>query len=97
VIHQDQFCEARISVLKQSPDRVAALGAALRVSGGVLDDELIGWAINQLQSLKSDRAYAELQRYANEIDALPEGSKLRRELWAKRLQIRQEPARTQQR
>ena len=82
------FCEARMSVVSRNPDRLKALGSFLSVTSGVTDDELVGWAISKLEGMKSPRADAELERYANEIDALPEDSPLKRELESKRARIR---------
>jgi hypothetical protein len=84
--HETGFCEARIGVVSRDPDRVRALGAVLRVNGGGTDPQLIGWAIGQLQAMRSERADAELERYAKEIDALPD-SPVKREL-ASRLPLR---------
>ena len=90
-MQQSEFCEARMAVVSRSPDRIGALGSVLRVSSGARDLRLIGWAINELRAMKSRRADAELERYADEIDALPGDASLKRELWGKRLQIRETP------
>jgi len=66
------FCEARMQVLASSPDRVNALASALSVQNTVTNPMLTGWAINELFSLNLRRGDAELDRYAKEIEALPE-------------------------
>lgn len=71
------FCKAQIEVLSRNPDRVVALGSVLTVANGFGNADLIGWAINKLAEMKSPAAYAELKRYMNEIDALPDGSPLK--------------------
>ena len=60
----------------------------LTVSNGTNDPQILGWAINQLHTMKSPRADAELERYAREIERLAKDSRLRRDLEPKRLQIR---------
>jgi hypothetical protein len=66
------FCEARVSLLSRNPDRITALGSFLSVNEGSTDRRLIVWAVNQLYSMKSDRADGELKRYLAELDgALP--------------------------
>jgi hypothetical protein len=73
-------CRTRIEILSRNPDRAAALGSALSVAYGFNGRDLLGWAITQLADMKSPRAYAELERYKSEIDALPEGSPSK--MWA---------------
>lgn len=68
-----QFCEARIHVLFSEPDRSKALGSVLSVDNGAEDTRLAWWAINQLASMHSPNADAELDRFASEIGKLPEG------------------------
>jgi len=63
------FCERRISALSRSPDRITALGSLLSTKEGSTDRRLLTWAIDQLFSMNSDRADAELRRYAAEIDS----------------------------
>jgi hypothetical protein len=82
------FCEARMAITSRDADRVKALGSFLTVSSGATDPELIGWAINELHSLDSASADAEVERYAREIESLPDGSALKTALWGKRVQIR---------
>jgi len=82
------FCEGRMGVVSRNPDQLKALGSFLSVSGGFTDLDLIGWAISKLEAMKSPRADAELERYAKEIDALPEDSTLKRELESKRAHLR---------
>jgi hypothetical protein len=84
-----QFCEARMDVISRDPDRVKALASILSVNSGSADSRLLGWAIGQLQAMKSPRADAELNRYVN--DSLPAGSPLIEKLAARRFQIRREP------
>jgi hypothetical protein len=85
---QIAFCEARMAIISRDPDPVRALGSFLTVKNGVTDSELIGWAINKLGSMKSAKAEAERQRYADEIENLPDGSPVKDVLWFKRVQIR---------
>lgn len=63
-------CEARIALLSRSPDRIAALGSFLSIMEGSTDRWLIVWAVNQLYSMKSARADAELARYKAELDSV---------------------------
>ena len=86
--HENRFCEDRMNVLSRNPDRIRALGSVLRVDSAFTDPELIGWVINELHGMKSARANAELERYLNEIDSLPENSSLKHGLASKRLQVR---------
>lgn len=66
------YCEARVSLLSRNPDRITALGSFLSVNEGSTDRWLIVWAVNQLYSMKSDRADGELKRYLADLDgALP--------------------------
>jgi hypothetical protein len=88
VDHANRFCDARMGVVSRDPDRTKALGTLLSVANGVSDSELIGWAINELNDMNSIRADAEVQRYAHEIDSLPDGSTLKTALRGKRVQIR---------
>jgi hypothetical protein len=81
------YCEARMAVLSRNPDPVKAVGSFLSVGSGVTDIELIGWAISKLQAMKSQKADAELDRYAKEIDDLPRDSALKRALLVMRMQI----------
>ena len=68
------LCKAQIEILSRNPDRVVALGSTLTLANGFGNRELIGWTINQLAQIKSPQAYAELERYMNEINALPDAS-----------------------
>jgi hypothetical protein len=74
-----RFCEERMAVVGRSPNRAKALGSVLRVNGTSDDARLIAWAIYQLHSVDSREADAELERYAKEIDGLPD-SPVKREL-----------------
>jgi hypothetical protein len=69
-----QFCEARIRVIRSDPDRVKALGSTLEVHRAAEDSRLTWWAINKLAAMKSPNADAELDRFADVITKLPEGS-----------------------
>jgi hypothetical protein len=71
-----EFCEARIRVVLSNPNWAKALGSALDVSSGAgfAERRLLGWVIDQLISMRSPSADAELDRFAREIGALPEGS-----------------------
>jgi hypothetical protein len=82
------FCEARMDIIARDPDRAKALGSFLSVSSGVTDHHLLGWTINQLRALGSPEAEAQVQRYADEIESLPDDSPLRRALWGERVGIR---------
>lgn len=83
-----QFCQERMDIVSRDPDRVKALASVLSVNSGVTDSEILEWAINELRSMKSPRAEAEVQRYADEIEALPDGSDLKKTLWDERVEIR---------
>jgi hypothetical protein len=65
------FCEARIRVLYGKPDPVKALGSVLSLNRGAEDTRLTSWAIQQLVSMHSQTADAELDRFASEIARLP--------------------------
>jgi hypothetical protein len=71
-----EFCEARVRVVTSKPDRVAALASVLSVAIGADDanQRLLGWAVNELNSMKSSDADAQLDRFARDIERLPEGS-----------------------
>jgi hypothetical protein len=86
--HEIAFCEARMEVISRNADPIKALASLLHVTNGVTDPELLGWAINKLRAMKSPEAEAEVQRYADEIEALPDKSPLKEALWGKRTQIR---------
>lgn len=88
VEHAVAFCEARMAIISRDPDRIKALGLFLSVGSGVTDPELLGWAINELRAINTPQAEAEVQRFADEIEALPDGSPLKNALWGKRVQIR---------
>ena len=70
------FCEARMEILSRNPDRVVAVGSFLKADGRPITRSLTGWAINQLDAMKSPKADAELERYAKELerakDSLPD-------------------------
>ena len=68
------FCETRMQVVSRDPDRVKALASVLTVDNGAVSDELIQWAVHQLDSMHSPSADAELDRFANELGKLREGS-----------------------
>jgi hypothetical protein len=86
--HAIRFCRQRMDVVSRGPDRVKALGSLLTVRAGMTDSEVLGWAINQLRDMRSKRAAAELDRFADEIEDLPDGSPLKSELWGERVSIR---------
>jgi hypothetical protein len=69
-----EFCEARIRVVLRNSDRVKALGSVLNVAGDTTNTRLIWWAVNQLGSMRSVGADAELDRFARELEGLPPGS-----------------------
>lgn len=58
------FCEKRMQVVSRDPDRVKALGSVLTLDG-TASDVLMQWAIYQLNSLHSESADAELDRFAD--------------------------------
>jgi hypothetical protein len=78
---QIAFCESRMAIISRNPDRIKALGSFLTTSTGVTDSELLGWALNQLRNIGSPQAEAEAQRFADEIENLPDGSTLKNALW----------------
>ena len=88
------FCEARMDIVSRNPDRIAALGSFLNARAVPAESQvspenrLVPWAILQLRSMKSPRAHAELERFADEIDDLPEGSPQKEALWGYRVTIR---------
>jgi hypothetical protein len=69
-----EFCEARIRVVASNPDRVKALASVLTAGGDATNTRLAGWAVNALNSMQTPAADAELDRFAREIEKLPEGS-----------------------
>ncbi len=77
---QIAFCQEQMEVISRDPDRMRALGSFLSISSGFADKELLGWAINQLAAMRSAPADAELKRFVNEVDSLPENSPLREHL-----------------
>ena len=88
---QMKFCEARISIIQRDPNRLKAIASVLTVAGGSTDQQVLGWAINQLHDMDSPAADAEINRYAREIDNLPAGSPMKAALAWERLQIRNLP------
>jgi hypothetical protein len=66
--------------MSREPDRVKALGAILRIDAGSENRRLTLWAVNQLASMHSPKADAELDRFAAEIGKVREGSPQRQEL-----------------
>lgn len=69
-----EFCEARIRVVTRNPDRVRAIGSVLTVANGTTNARLVGWALTELNSQQTPAADAELDRFALEIERLPEQS-----------------------
>jgi hypothetical protein len=69
-----KFCENRIRVVSRDPDRVKALGSVLTVDNAAESDQLIEWAVYQLDLMQSTSADGELNRFANELGRLREGS-----------------------
>jgi hypothetical protein len=67
------FCEMRMQVVSRDPDRVKALGSILTVDSTV-SDQLLVWAVYQLNSVHSASSDAELDRFARELGTLREGS-----------------------
>jgi hypothetical protein len=68
------YCEARMEIVSRNPDRVVAIGSFLKADGRPIDRKLTGWAINQLGAMKSQRADAELERYAKELERVEDSS-----------------------
>jgi hypothetical protein len=83
-----QFCEARIEVIRRSPNRIAALATALRVAEEPQDEKLVRWAFYQLADMNLASADAELERFAAEIGRLAEDSPLRQSLRVFLLELR---------
>jgi hypothetical protein len=63
-------CEARIRIVSSNSDRAKALGSVLQ-TGPSASQRLIRWAMNQLESLDTPDAAAELKRFADEVGVLP--------------------------
>jgi hypothetical protein len=82
-----QFCQARIQALQRDPDRVKALGSVLRVDTWH-SDRLVSWAIHKLHGVQTSEADAELDRFASEIAAFPEGSPVRQRFGFRSQEIR---------
>jgi hypothetical protein len=74
-------------VVASNPDRVKALASVLTVGGDAANGRLAGWAVNELNSMQTQPAEAELDRFAREIGELPEGSPTRARLGAYRQEI----------
>jgi len=85
------FCRARIEVVCRNPDRAKALGSILSVSSNNRDEDLVAWAMRQLDQANTSEADAELERYAHEIEALPNASPLRSVFWGDLVAIRELP------
>jgi hypothetical protein len=83
-----EFCEARIRVIMSNPDRVKALASVLAVGDDAANTRLVTWAVNGLNSMKIPTADAEVDRFAREIDRLPEGSPAKDRLGIYRMEIR---------
>jgi len=82
------YCEARMQVIARDPDRVRALGSVLTVDDGTATAELAQWAVSQLELMHTPQADAELDRFANELDRLPQGSPQRSRFWIARELVR---------
>lgn len=85
------FCEARIRVLYGKPDRVKALASVLSLGRAGENPRLTEWAIDQLATMHSREAHAELDRFANEIARMPAASPGRERLLRFREDIRISP------
>ncbi len=72
-----RFCEARMRRVQTDPDRAKALGSVLRVDGTTENSRLISWAINQLDSIRTPEADAELDKFAAQLAKLPPEHPLR--------------------
>lgn len=72
-----ELCKARIQVVSRNPERAKALATVLRLDGPPEDYPLVGWAVNQLISMHSADADAELSRFAVAVDGLPRNSAAR--------------------
>lgn len=75
-----RFCELRMRTLAGNPDRIEALGSVLQVTRGLADGQLTQWAISELTEMKSSRADEIMDRFEQQILALPADSPQRREL-----------------
>lgn len=73
-------CEAKIQVLSRNPDRITALASVLALDTEVPDD-ILQWAVYQLDSMRSPTADAELDRFADEIGRAREGSLQHERFW----------------
>jgi hypothetical protein len=85
------FCEARIRVLYGKPDRVKALTSVLSLDKAGENTRLTSWIIEQLASMHSREAHAELDRFADEIARMPAASPGRERLLRFREDIRISP------
>ena len=67
-----EFCRARVQVVLRDASRTKALGSVLNLNAD--NDRVVRWAIYELSAMRSAIADAELDRFAAEIDKLPQGS-----------------------
>lgn len=86
-----RLCEGKMQTIRSDPDRVKALGTALRLTSAVQDRELIDWAIGQLEALRSEAADRALESYAGAILKLPNNSAERMNLDTILTRIRNRP------
>ena len=63
------FCVSRMQVVLRDSDRVKALGSVLNRNTD--DVRILRWALTQLATTPSESAAQEVNRFANEIEALP--------------------------
>jgi hypothetical protein len=75
-----RFCEQRMRAVMSNPDRTTAIGSVLRVTDGLADKRLMQWAISELTSMKSEQAEQVMERFEQEVLALPDDSPQKREL-----------------
>ena len=82
------FCEKRMEVVSRDPDRAKALGSILTVDNGESPERLLYWAVAELESMHSQGADAELDRFAKELDRLREGMPQYTRFWGIRESVR---------
>jgi len=75
-----RFCYARMDVVTRHTDRAKALGSVLSVATSAYDQRLTHWALRALAAMRSPDADAEMDRFAVEIEKLPDGSSQKQQL-----------------
>jgi hypothetical protein len=86
-----KFCESRMQVVARNPDRAKALGSVfssfVSLANSFQGQRLLAWAIENLGSMKSPEADAELDRFRDEIGSVLQGDPGAANLLALRTQI----------